>query len=428
MGLFIISTVLLGVMIAEKLIFLQIEPLILKHLSTVTPFLVLIMLFVVGILSFAFKKKIQKRPSETTKLSRIGILALVITLFIVSVSFYLNYQKTSLGWDAVALYDARAKYLKEGIKFSEMNSLSKYDTQNGYYYSLYPPFTSIAHFLWSGLFRALPIGLFYWLIYLLFGLVVFLATKEDLGVNLSTVLVFATLSNNTIFESSLVEYTNLPYSLYILLGVFLLMSYLKTKETWKLLFGVGLVISSQWIRFLEPLWISAAVAYAIACYSDKKLRRGLIFSGGFLLFGLIEFLSWSYFVNQMAKSPQIIAIDFLKVSEPIIGTFTGTMLKIFIFFVKSWGIILLVYIGSLLVDLKKSMRIPQILFLKVFITGCIFIYFAGLYFVSFQSDWWDELGNSLVRSSTFLIPISGYLLLSYLFKDRYSRHETNKTK
>ena len=427
MGLFIISTVLLVMMVAEKLFFLGTESLTAQNLPMIAPLVILVALSLAGIVSFLFKKNVKEGKDGVERLSIVGALALIATIFILSISLYLNYHKTAVGWDAVALYDARAKYLGEGVKFSEMNALSKYDIQNGYYYSLYPPFTSIAHFLWHGLFGSLPIGLFYWAYYLVFGLIVFLATKKDLGLNLSIFLVFITLCNHTIFESSLVEYTNLPFSLYLLLGVFLLMSFLKTQEKWKLIFGIGLVISSQWIRFLEPLWIAVIVAFAVACYSDKRLTRSFSLLGYFLLFGLIEYFSWNNFVNEIAKSPQIITLDFLKITEPLLGIFTGSMLKILLFFVKSWGIILLVYVGALLVDFKKSKKAPHILFLKAFIIFTVLIYFVGLYFVSFQSTWWDRLGDSLVRGSTFLIPISGYVFLNTLSKLKRSKYITSNS-
>lgn len=413
MGLFIISTLLLALILAEKIFFFNLEPLMRIHFPTVISLSLLTVFLVIGFVSFIKRSKERKIKVYSVKFSKATIIAAALTLVVIGTSFYLNYQKKALSWDAVALYDARAKFLQEGMKFSGMVSLSRFDPQNSYYYVLYPPYTSLVHHFWYKLGITLPIGVFYSIILLLLGLVTLLATEEHLGKTLSTFLVFLVVANNNIFASSLAEYTNLPYSLHLLLGVLLLVGYINKREKWRLFYGISLVVSSQWIRFLEPLWVAVIFAFSVAILDKKNLNKNLPIVGIFAFYGLSEYLSWGYFVNQVAKSPAIVSFGILRIMEPLVGVFTGSLLAILIFFVSSWGVLVLIHLSALTVSFSRLKKQKHILFLISFILGCMLIYLFGLYFVSFQSVWWDKLGGSLVRSSTFLIPISGYLLFYY---------------
>jgi len=58
----------------------------------------------------------------------------------------------------------------------------------------------------------------------------------------------------------------------------------------------------------------------------------------------------------------------------------------------------------------------KVSFLKAVLFLSILLYYSGLYFVSFQSHWWSKLGDSLSRSSIFMVPIAGYVMLSFLVR------------
>jgi hypothetical protein len=402
--IYIISTILLTLILLGKVYFLNIEGIDSMGIFGITSVVVLISLLILGSVNY-FSNRIKN--NKKISLQFFSILSLVILAF----SFYINTSKNVHMWDSVALYDARAKFMLQGMNFSQMVDLSKYDPQNSYYYVLYPPHTSLLHYYWYRLQIPLPIGVFYSFLLILLMLSIVSLINKRLGLTMTAFLAFVTISNNTIFLSSLSEYTNLPFTLQMFLGSFLLYEYLNDEKKWKLFYGAGLVITTMWIRFLEPLWIGAVLALFTALYIKKKFSKELLIPIFIGLYGIIEYLSWQNFVSGFGEITKIVSFSLGRIFEPIIGIFTGSLFSIFIFFVKSWGPILLVHIFAIVIALinRKKMN-----FLQLFMLFTILIYFSGLYFVSFQSTWWDKLGDSLVRGSTFMIPISGYIILEYL--------------
>ena len=416
---FIISFVLILVMLSEKIFFLNLEPQYFRSFWGIAEIVSFGLVFIFGIYSFISEEgfKIPKRTyifkNKPNFLTFIFLGATVLTVFL---SFVLNFSKVSVNWDAIALYDARAKFLSSGMKFSEMTSLAKFDNLNKYYYLLYPPYTSIAHFFWekTSFLSNIPVGVYYSLCLFILVAFVFLYSLEIFGITVAAILSFLVASNSSIFNIATKEYTNMPYSLYLTVGIFLIFSYLRKNNLWKLFFGVILVASSIWIRYLEPMWFVVGISLVLSMVSKNKLLNK-IFPAVFLLaLCLIEYLSWGYFVSNIGHSPSIVAFSAISILEPIAGVFTGAWFPVFIFFVKSWGIPLLVSILALIsgsLYWKKLKVDSGFLFFALIIMFSIILYFMQLYYVSFQADWWMAAAQSLDRSSTFLVPISGFLLV-----------------
>lgn len=416
--IFILSTLILSLVLATKVFFSVSgrggNPGFLEWISAV----VLALAIAAG--SLCYIKRIRKEVN-TTKKSKLFSFFILLTAVVVGSSFVINLNKKALIWDSIALYDARAKFLLSGTTFSQMVEISKYDPVNSYYYVLYPPYTSIVHFFWYRLGIPLPIGVLYSFLLLFLGVSAYFLTRKRLGATLAIFLTFITVGNNMIFSSSLSEYTNLPYTLQFLLGVWLIGDFLEDKKTWKFFYGSALVVTSQWIRFLEPLWAGVVLALFIAMFKKKKWSRELLLPAVMGIYGVVEYGAWQSFVASFGDRTKIVSFALIKLLDPILGVFTGSAFSVLIFFIKSWGIILLVYMFAIFISylFKKSCRrssknSPKQTFMGLTLLLSVLVYYSGLYFVSFQSVWWDKLGNSLVRGSTFMIPISGYLILEYL--------------
>ena len=164
MGEFIVSVIIIIVMLSKKLFFFSIEPQYSASILGKLELGSLIALFILGMFAFikGARLYLQGRTGKRTskKFDLLNLLLLVSVVFTIGMSLLINLNKTSLHWDAIALYDARAKFLEGGMKFSDMPTLSKYDNLNKYYYLLYPPYTSIGHFFWRniGIFSQVPVG------------------------------------------------------------------------------------------------------------------------------------------------------------------------------------------------------------------------------------------------------------------------------
>jgi hypothetical protein len=424
--MYIIAFLLLILVISSKYHFIIIEGIQKLGSFEIASFLLATVLTISGTFlyfknNFPLKFRFKLKRFGFGKFSFYKLLLIVLFLGFVF-SLYINFNKPALSWDAIALYDARAKYLLEGVNFSQMVDLSKYDPQNSYYYLLYPPFTSQIHYFWHKLLIPVPIGVYYSIMLFLIGVVVYVFARKKFNPLASIILVFVTVLNNTIFSVSLSEYTNLPFILNLLLGIFLLAEYLEDRQKWKVIFGLLLVVSSQWIRYLEPLWIGVLLAFVFTTIKANQWKKQIVFIVLAIVYGLSEYIGWGSFIQSFGKKTEVVSFSVLRFIEPIVGIFTGTAASILKFFVLSWGIILLIHFLVIIMYTDKknwlfsSSKNTTIQFFRLIIMFTILIYFLGLYFVSFQSSWWGSLGNSLVRSASFLIPISGYLLLLGVYK------------
>jgi hypothetical protein len=415
---FVISFGLVGLIVATKILFFFQEPTFAASLQSLVELVILLSVTTYGCLSFFFKKN----PAETAPtvtppafwpLNFTQKLLIIVIGSVIFFSSFINLTKKTLDWDDVALYDARANFMLAGMSLSEMSQLSELDFKNSYYYLLYPPFTSQVHYLWYFSNVPLPISLLYSFFLILLTTGIFALIQPRIGTTPALVMILLTITQPHIFNTTIVAYTNLPYSLYLTLGVLALHTYLTTKVTWQALFGILLVSLSQWIRFLEPTWLAITLAFGVAVLWQLPIKRAwplLLLMAGL---GFIEYRTWQFFVYTVARNQTIFETGLLNIFEPVVGVFTGTLVIILVFFCRAWGIPLLIHAAALVSSNKRNdhSQVGDGLFLKLVLLACFSMYFAGLYFISFQVPWWPEMGGSLVRSSTYMLPISLYLLV-----------------
>lgn len=413
--MFIISTLLAVAVILQKMYFLFIEGLSNMTILWSINILIYLIILIAGIYFFQ-KEYLSKKRKITIKVGKIGKLFFALSLIFISFSFIINYSNRILEWDTVALFDARARFLLAGIKFSNMPLLSKFDPQNSYYYLLYPPYTSIIHFIWYKLGIGLPIGIYYSISYMIFGFAIYLMTKEELNKSAALMLTFLVLSYTAVFNSSILAYTNLPYSIQMFVGIFLLYKYLINNNKWPIFLGLLLIASAQWIRILEPLWIGIFIALFVTILKTKRQKKELIYPIIFLFVSLFEYCLWNIFMkSSFVDSSKIVTFGISRFIEPIIGIISGSFINILIIFFKYWGIVAVVHLTALIIALKNK---SKMFFLGMVILFSSLIYFGGFYFVSFQTVWWDKLGDSLIRSSTFLLPISIFVIISNIINNK----------
>ncbi|PIY80165.1 MAG: hypothetical protein COY80_04315 [Candidatus Pacebacteria bacterium CG_4_10_14_0_8_um_filter_42_14] len=409
--LFLLVSFLCAIMFFAKFFFLVSENSSDFYLLAVIELISIVVLFGWSIFSFITSEKVKKmRPSRTRFSLPVIILATLCITLLVS-SFIQTSVTNSLDWDAVALYDARAKFLLDGVKFSEMKSLTSFDFKNGYYYSLYPPFTSILHFGWYRFGIPAPVPVLYSLFLVMFATGIFLMLHPRLGISWSLLATFIVIGQQNLFSTSIIAYSNLPYTLYLSLGILFLHRYLIDKKNWYLGFGIILVMSSQWIRFLEPSWLIVVISFAAISWKSLSLRRTIIPAILLTASCIISYVSWKYFAEVVSQKETIFQTSLLNFLEPVLGIFTGSLLIISIAYLKMWGGTLIIYIGSIIAALNlQDEEAKADLFLVFLIVLSFSMYFFGLYFISFQFEWWPEMGGSLLRSSTFLLPVAVYLL------------------
>ena len=156
------------------------------------------------------------------------------------------------------------------------------------------------------------------------------------------------------------------------------------------------------------------MAFAFSLFTKRGLAKSTAISFAIFILGSVQYLSWRYFTQEVARNPEIINLGAKNIFEPVVGMFTGAFFIVVFRILTSWGLPLLIPLTALCSSIFRGrdlLKRPQLLFLSLIIVFCLGIYFLPLYFVSFQSDWWGAVAKSLERSSTFLVPVSGYLIL-----------------
>ncbi len=326
-----------------------------------------------------------------------------------ALSLYGNIQKKSLDWDAIALYDARAIFLQHDMTFTQMSKLGDYDFKNKYYYLLYPPFTSIIHYLWYQNISPRYVGVLYSGVFFCFFSLLSYFLYKKLGFWMAVFCLSFILFDGVLFTTSLIFYTNLPYSFFLFLSILLLNQYIETKQNWTVLFGALLLYGSLWIRFLEPIWFAIIVAFFLQNARKNSFKTAVFTSSVLLTLCILGTRSWDTFLYSVAHNEKIIKESFIVYLEPVVGIFTGSYSAVLISFLKMWKHFILLFI-LLLFPISIKKKNYEMSFFSSIILFSFLLYFSGLYFISFQFEWWPELGGSLVRSSSFLTPFIFYVI------------------
>lgn len=407
-----------------KLVFVFIEPKFIENLLGEIDIILLIITIVYCLYLYHMDKETtDKQPVLKLNTNNFVLVASIIFTIVISLVFNLN--KKALDWDAVALYDSRAKILQSGVRFSDMNMLSKYDDKNKYYYLLYPPFTSIEHFIYYEMGSRVPVSVIYTINLIILAVVFGLISIEFLSITGALTSVFLLVSNKDIFSISIIEYTNLPFTTFVVVGSMILLYAIRKNKSYLYCLGFLLISATSWIRYLEPVWLIVMISFLVTMFTLKQYKdnRSTLVLGFSIV--LVQYLSWGYFQKYVSDSPTIFNLTPFIVTESLAGLFSGSFISILLYYVKSFGVVFIAYIVSLIKINKDEPK--EYLFIRLIIFLTLVMYFAGIYGISFMFDWWKEMSGSLVRSSSYLIPLSIFLIVSnlkYLLENKLGSSKT----
>ena len=146
-----------------------------------------------------------------------------------------------------------------------------------------------------------------------------------------------------------------------------------------------------------------------------------------IIFSLIQFFSWTFFAKVIGNSPTAIEVATFGFVEPFLGILTGAPWIVLLVFVRAWGFPFIIHsiaIIALALRWEYVAKNKDVLFLSLVLVLCILLYYVQFYFLSFQVEWWITVAKSLDRSSAFLIPISGYLLVRMVVSSLVLKEKT----
>lgn len=315
-------------------------------------------------------------------------------------------------WDALALYDFRARALM--IDANIIHAAS-----NDSYFMGYPLLTSLAHLF------SYQVGLespkfIYSLFYLSFLIIFYFSLRRNASekVSIFTTIILALIPE--VFAHSTMAYTNLAYSVYFVTGLLYLYAWIKTKVNVNLLISAILIGLSLWVRIAEPFWLVALIPVAIVSWKRKMNWGSLLYAFTIMLF----YLPWKYFTNYINKlinyTPGITTQSLLSsVKEVTIDRILLVLNFLYRYVFSTWGLLFLIFVLSGLgLIINKSKQTIIIFFLIIILL--LAIIFAGTFAFFIVYPEWQLIPDSARRMSMFLIPIMLYSIAITISNEKNS--------
>jgi len=329
----------------------------------------------------------------------IFILLVSLVLYVVISNFY--WPVTD--WDALTLYDFRAKLI------AQTGSISGFGEEIGFnrLYYAYPLMTSLAH-VWVRLLGFLNPRFIYTLFYLglLVGLYFSVKKASTRLIGLLFTLILGT--NDMIFGHALMTYTNLPFVFYFYIGTIFQLEFMEKGKIGYLVVGALSLGLSAWTRGLEPFYLVNIFLLFLWTIKQRNFLPLIIFLVIFLPFQRV----WPIYVNQVVEGPLPIKSPFTQSFQILTsGIDFQRILKVTRFIWESvfvsWGPIFIIFCFIALYNLSKNKKLDWFLLL---IGLNIALIIGGTYIFSFMFLKWEIIPGSVSRMAMFLIPFFLYYI------------------
>jgi hypothetical protein len=382
------------------------------------------------VISFIISKHIKGRTNvfdkdKSGKLFTIFII--IFTAFVVIRGLYIPLQ----GWDALTLYDSRAKMFLGGVKLKEMTEFSRYDDYNQLYYFSYPPLTSTIHAVFYS-FGFENIMVIYGLFYAAYAVFIYLFLDQNLSKDVYKILLFLlAVANPYIFEQTVIAYTNLPAMAFQIGALFLIYCYSKSQNSYDLFLSALFLAFSNWTRSLEPLFI---IFFPIVIYVVNKIKKYNLFKKLYLIsMYIVTSLSlrvlWKSFlslnIGQLEGTTPTLGVIITKISESIyLANFLDVALFIYLSMLPiiPYLTAFFVVLGIKIILTKKYNDMQLII--ATLVVGILITMILGTLYFSVSFKWWNQIQGSLLRSNFILIPLT-VLYLAFALgekEDRRNKH------
>jgi len=343
-------------------------------------------------------KTLRKFP----KLSPLEKLIIFILVGLLIYSFIYSLYWPVADWDALALYDFRAKLfaytggMEEGIN-------------RGYFFG-YPLLISLAD-AWIYLLGGDNPKFVYSLFFFAFALMFYGAIRRIGSRKMALLAVLLLVTTPSIFAHSMIVYTNLPYTIYLVMGAIYLYFWLVRKEVRYLALSGLLTGLSTWTRSTEPFWLTnLIIVFALFLYKRKPSTILL-----YLLFFLPIQQAWKIYESQMAGkvfstasqisvslSTVLTGIDFDRVQQ-VLGYLYQNV-------ISSWYLIFILFLVIIFLQIKNLFHQKNFIFL-IIISLNFLLLLVGTYIFSFHYSVWERIPGSAERMSMFFLP----MFLFYIF-------------
>lgn len=347
------------------------------------------------------KKLDRKLLLGWTFLQKILLLAILGTIA-VSLIHAIYYPVSA--WDALTLYDFRAKIILEEGHFTQI--ANNFSTN----FSYYPLLTSLIH-VWIYSLGANNPQFVYSLYFLSFLIIFYSLVLRNSTKTIALISTFVLGSTPILYYHSTFAYTNLPYTIYMASGLLYLFLFLANKSIKTLILSALLVGLSTWSRSAEQFWVTPLLILFGYSLFRKNILPVIIYS---LVFFAVR-QPWSLFLaglygryysisTQAVTAGKVLVegqIDFSRLMEVLRFVYQNVIV--------GWGPVWILFIFCLSFELLLLGRTKRLIVVAVVALN-LGILIAGTYFLGLRFRDWRDLTDSASRSSMFFIPLFVYYI------------------
>ncbi|MFA6012472.1 MAG: hypothetical protein WC799_20950 [Desulfobacteraceae bacterium] len=325
------------------------------------------LIIIIAVLFTGFKK-----IPGISRVNRFEVLLIGILLFIVVTNLITALWYPVTDWDAVTLFDFRALVIQ--------NTGWIKDTLSRASILEYPLFTSLSHWLMYSVGFKTPMPL-YPLLFGSFLLACYQLLRRNMDRTKALLAILFLASAPKLFDQSLVAYSNMPYSIYLILGAAYLFYWVREHNKMDMIVGILLSILSLWVRSF-PFFVVNILAVLIVNSNTRKFGIGI----ALFIFACVIAYLWPINLPLL-----LIVLDFIK-----------------------WGIVEYYSLYSILLLLLFWYHYRQknsSAFWPILIIGYYLVLVFGIYYYGLNDPKFTALPDTLQRTFMFInLAISWYAI------------------
>jgi hypothetical protein len=304
-------------------------------------------------------------------------------------------------WDALALYDFRAK-----VFLIDTNLI--HAALSNEYFIQYPLLTSLVHLF------VYQVGLgnpkfIYSLFYLSFIIIFYYSLRRHVSKNKAILFTIILSLVPEMLSNATIAYTNLAYTVYLCSGTFYLYDWIKKKKHSSLLLSAILVGLSSWVRITEPFWLVPLFVVFVYIFKDRKWKE-LIY---YLITILTFYLPWELFMKYINVPVfGVINLPYLEILKYIdFGRLLLVFGYLYNYVFSTWGLIFILFLVVILKAIV-NWRGNNNVFLYITLLFLVFVFVGTLVFSTIYPGWQD-ISDSTRRMSIFLLPLIIFSISHY---------------
>ena len=343
---------------------------------------------------------IMQKSRNKNNFTQLEYLLIILISFLLASSLLSGIYRVVSEWDALTLYDFRAKL------FAQFGGMREAMLAQGSYFNSYPLHTSLVH-MWYYLLGFLSPMTYYGGIFVSFVIAFYYSARRVSSRIISLLAALMLILSPHLFWHSQIAYTNLPYTISLVMGTILIIEWVKNDKISDLAVGALLTGVSVWIRHPEPFWMTNILIVLGASLYKRRFHPIILYLTLFLPFERI----WKLFIANVNKTvaPQpladisggIITVANLSTIPILLSVVEFLVRNVFRPFIP-------VFIIYFCVIIWKLVRKDKFWLAELIILLNLGLLVSGTLLFAITQPYWQEIPGSLERIAIIFAPLILY--------------------